>query len=458
MLLARFLLPLALGASLLAGCQVAPSAPTSSPGPAPLPSEPSQAVIAPADKGTGDEPVAASDEALADRDLWAAIREDFVLDHEANHPRVRAELNKLRRYPKHLESLQGYLALYLPYVYAQVSARGMPAEIALLPIIESGMNPGAEIRSGPAGLWQLIPATGDRMKLPRDAWFDGRRDPVMSTRAALDYLDYLHNEFGDWRLAIVSYNTGEGTITRAIAGRKAPISFWSLRLPHHGMVFVPKLLALAELVAHPDRYGVRLPPLRTGPTFVTVPTGGQVEVATAAGALGLAPDLLFRLNPGLNRVATPPNGPHQLNVPLHAGDTAREWLATLDYPAQPRWGHAIVRRGENLGILARRHGTDVATLKRINGLPDDRLRAGQELLVPGSIARVRGHDASDAVMAAAPRGQVTGRRDAHVVRSGDTLWEIARAYRVPVNRLLSANGLRAADTLQIGQKLVIPRV
>jgi membrane-bound lytic murein transglycosylase D len=343
-------------------------------------------------------------------------------------------------------------------VYAQVTARGMPAELALLPIIESGMNPGAEIRSGPAGLWQLVPATGDRMKLPRNAWFDGRRDPVLSTRAALDYLDYLHTEFDDWRLAIVSYNTGEGTITRAIAGRKRPISFWSLRLPHHGMVFVPKLLALAELVAHPDRYGVTLPPLRTGPTFVTVPTGGQVEIAAAAGALGLDPNLLFRLNPGLNRVATPPNGPHQLNVPLQAAEATRSWLATLDYPEQPHWRPVEVRRGESLGLLARRHGTDVATLKRINGLPDDRLRAGQELLVPGSIARVRGHEASDTLMAAAPGRRVVGRRDAHVVRSGDTLWEIARAYRIPVKRLLSANGLRAADTLQIGQRLVIPRV
>jgi membrane-bound lytic murein transglycosylase D len=368
---------------------------------------------------------------------------------------VRHELNALRRYPTHLQKLRDDLALYLPYVYAQVSARGMPAEIALLPIIESSMNPGAGARSGPAGLWQLIPATGDRMKLPRNLWFDGRRDPVLSTRAALDYLDYLHTQFADWRLAIVSYNTGEGTISRAIAGRKPPISFWSLRLPHHGMVFVPKLFALAELVAHPERYGVELPPLRTGPTFVTVPTEGQVQIAAAAGALGLDADLLFRLNPGLNRVATPPNGPHQLNVPLHAEDATRTWLATLDYTAEPQWRHVRVRRGENLGILARRHGTDVATLKRINGLPNDRIGAGQELLVPGPLASARGHETAGA--APAPGRQKSSDHDAHVVRSGDTLWDIARTYRIPVKRLLSANGLKAADTLQIGQKLVIPR-
>jgi membrane-bound lytic murein transglycosylase D len=396
-------------------------------------------------------------------DLWAAIREGFALDHEIDHPRVRAEIESLTRYPGHLLNMRERLELYLPHVFEQVRNRGFPTEVALLPIIESGMNPQAEALSGPAGLWQFIAATADRLGLPRNWWYDGRRDPALSTRAALDYLEYLYDRFGDWRLAIVAYNTGEGTVTRALAGKREPVSFWELRLPHAGMVFVPKLLALAEVVANPDRYGVTLPRLQTGPTFTTLPTGGQIDVAKAAAALGIDVETLYLLNPALNRSATPPEGPHQLNVPANLEDEARTWLASLDRSERVGWDRIEVRRGDTLGAIARRHSTDVRTLRQINNLPNDRLRAGQSLFVPAGSARGGSGDATVAAAAAQPAKAADGHsagaaaRQSHVVRSGDTLWGIARAYRIPVDRLVAANDLRPGAVLRIGQRLVIPR-
>jgi membrane-bound lytic murein transglycosylase D len=404
--------------------------------------------------------------AAADADLWAAIRADFALQHEFDHPRVQAELEAITRYPSHFMHMREQLELYLPHVFEQVQARGLPSELALLPILESGMNPHAQALSGPAGLWQLIPATGDRLGLPRNWWYDGRRDPAQSTRAALDYLEYLHSRFGDWRLAIVAYNVGEGTVTRAMQGRSNPDDFWSLRLPAAGMVFVPKLLAFAEIVADPARHGMALPELRTSPTFTTLPTGGQIEISRAAEALGIDEETLYLLNPGLNRTATPPEGPHQLHVPPALADRARTWLASIESEQRVAWDRIEVRRGDSLSVIASRHGTDVRTLRQINNLPDDRLRAGQSLFVPGPSAgavrrmgppppRRRDLRARRATgTATQSAGSAAGR--SHVVRSGDTLWALARTYRIPVDRLASANRLKSGQVLKIGQRLVIP--
>lgn len=403
-------------------------------------------------------------------DLWAAMRAGFALDHEIDQPRVRAEIDALTRYPNHLVSMRERLELYLPHIHEQVRARGFPAEIALLPILESGMNPHAEAFSGPAGLWQFIPATADRLGLPRNWWYDGRRDPVLSTEAALDYLDYLHSRFGDWRLAIVAYNTGEGTVTRALERVPESASFWSLRLPHAGMVFVPKLLALAELVANPERNGVTLPELSTAPPFKTVPTGGQVQIGSIADALGVDEDALYLLNPALNRTATPPEGPHQLNVPSALTEQARAWLAGLDREQRVEWDRVQVVRGDTLGGLARRHGTDVRTLRELNNLQDDRLRAGEYLFIPATAGRPPAGTASAgqraagglAAAAAAPaRGRAAdapqaNRSKFHTVRPGDTLWQIARTYRTSVDRLAAANDLKSGQVLKIGQRLTIP--
>lgn len=451
-----FILPLTL---VLGGCQLA----APSPDDAPPASAPSRTSTSDAARSEGEDQRDQSDQEAAakDEDLWVAMRRGFALDHEPNHPRVRGEIAALCRYPNYLPSMSERLKLYMPHVFKAVNDRGLPAEIALLPIIESAMNPEAEAVRGPTGMWQIIPATGDRLGLPRNAWFDGRRDPVLSTRAALDYLESGHGRLKDWRLAIVAYNTGEGVVVRALSARGRDADFWSLALPYHGRQFVPRLLALATLVADPDRCGFKLPDLRTRESFVTVDTGGVLSIPEAARALNLSEELLFELNPGLNRALTPPDGPHQLHVPGSLGAAARVWIAGLDTRPSPASGEqrVTIRPGDSLSAIARRHGTDVPTLRALNGLRSDFLRAGASLMVPGHSA---GSTAAARAVADARRQQPStgasrsAQTDSHVVRAGDTLWGLARAYRVSLQKLVVANKLTPQSVLRIGQRLRIP--
>jgi membrane-bound lytic murein transglycosylase D len=233
------------------------------------------------------------------------------------------------------------------------------------------------------------------------------------------------------------------------------------------MVFVPKLLALAELVANPERYGMTLPELSTATPFKTVPTGGQVQIVSMADALSVDEDTLYLLNPALNRAATPPEGPHQINVPIALADQARSWIASLDRQQRMEWDRVQVARGDTLGGLARRYGTDVRTLRELNNLPDDRLRAGEHLFIPvpaaGALSGSAGQRAAGGppVAGAPSPGRSADTRQAnrgkvHTVRAGDTLWQIARTYRTTVDRLAAANQLRPGQVLKIGQRLTIP--
>lgn len=404
------------------------------------------------------------------KDLWAEMRAGFELNHEADHPRVRAEVAAICRFPGYLENMSARLSLYMPYIFEQVQNRRLPTELALLPIIESAMNPDAVAVRGPTGLWQIIPATGDRLGIPRNGLFDGRRDPVLATRAALDYLQAMHARFGDWRLTIVAYNTGEGAVRRALglvasnAGRR---DFWSLRLPRHGMLFVPKILALAALIDKPERCDLRLPELSTAPAFASVRTGGALSTTALSSTLGIDLALLQALNPGLNQNIVPHDGPHVLHVPPEYVTATERWIAELtERPDRVAAGGRVeIRPGDSLSVLARRHGTDIATLKALNNLADDRLRAGDFLIVPGETHAPANHASGGPSQSHAGRTSATasssavGARSAthtHVIRTGDTLWSLSRAYRVRLAALLAANSLKPDAVLRIGQRLTIP--
>jgi membrane-bound lytic murein transglycosylase D len=405
---------------------------------------------------------ATADEAFQPEDLWDEMRAGFALNHHVDHPRVRTEISGICRFPGYLENMAPRLSLYMPHIFEQVRSRGLPAELALLPIIESAMNPDAVAVRGPTGLWQIIPATGDRLGIPRNGQFDGRRDPVIATRAALDYLEAMHARLGDWRLTIVAYNTGEGAVRRALggtAGQSGRRDFWSLRLPRHGMLFVPKILALAALIDQPERCGLRLPALSTAPAFASVPTGGALSIAALSTTLGMDLTLLQDLNPGLNQMMVPHDGPHVLHVPPARATETERWIAGLtERPDRvPAGGRIQIRRGDSLSVLARRHGTDIATLKALNNLVDDRLRAGDYLVVPGGTTST-GAKVTRAVPSSSSNAQRAARTatHTHVIRTGDTLWSLARAYRVRLSALLTANGLKPDAVLRIGQRVKIP--
>ena len=402
---------------------------------------------------------AADAKAPAPGDLWPVLREGFALP-QPEQRRIAQELRWFARHPDYLRRVFDRARPWLAWIHQEIRRRGMPAEIALLPVVESGFNPYAYSHGRAAGIWQFIPGTGRRFGLVQDWWYDGRRDVIDSTRAALDYLQFLHEEFdGDWLLALAAYNSGEGTVQKAVRRNRRsgrPTDFWHLRLPRETRGYVPRLLALARLVASPEQYGVELPRIDPTPAFAIVDTGGQIDLALAAELAGIDLETLQRFNPAFNRWATRPQGPHRLVLPAKAAERFRTRLAKLDPDERIQWVRHRVRRGETLIAIAKRHETTVALLREVNGLRSDRIRAGSHLLIPKARRALTAYPLSSVARrdALIDSGRSRG-ATVYRVRPGDTLWEIARRHGVGVRRLAKWNGMAPGDPLRPGRKLVI---
>jgi len=294
-----------------------------------------------------------------------------------------------------------------------------------------------------------MPDTAERYGVSIDWWYDGRRDPIDSTRAALDHLEYLHTFFdGDWLLAIAAYNCGEGCIARA-QRRARSTSYWSLDLNRETEAYVPRILALARLIADPDHYGVSLPVLDLEPAFTLANIEGQVDLGEIARMTSLGHDELFRLNPGLNRRATPPDGPHRLLVPANMAPVFDDLMQS--YPeSSERWVQYIVKNGDSLSGIAGRHHASVNDIRSHNAIRGSLIRVGQKLLIPVS-ATTR---LSDNPLVAGSRH--SQRRGAYTVAAGDSLWTISRRFDTTVAAVLAANGLDARTPIRVGQKLSLP--
>lgn len=398
---------------------------------------PSAASAPPPATGTTERPPAAT----PPRDLWERLRRDFRLN-PGERPRIAVEAARWGRHGRDLGTLSRRAAPFLHYVVSRVEERGMPGEVALLPFVESGFDPRASSPFEAAGLWQFMPATAAHFGLARDWWYDGRHDVVQSTTAALDYLAYLNRLFdGDWLLALAAYNAGEGTVRKAMEANRGdgrPEDYWSLDLPEETQAYVPRLLALARVIADPASHGVRLHPLADSPRLAVLELEAPLELALAAELAGLDHAVLRRLNPGYLRWATAPGGPHHLVLPAARVETLRNGLAAMPADEWMRWHRHRVAPGDSLYLLARRYDTTVATLKRINAMDGTLLRVGRDLKVPR-----------------APTGESAAPAPArhYTVRRGDSLWTIARRVGTPVDRLARLNGLPAQPVLQPGQRL-----
>ena len=394
-------------------------------------------------------------------DTWARIRKGLSLP-DRTHPRVEPEIVWYAKHQDYLQRTTDRARLYLPYIVRQVEERGMPLELALLPIVESAFQPFAYSPMGAAGLWQFIPATGRLYGLKQGWWYDARRDVVASTRAALDYLSKLSLDFeGDWLLAVAAYNWGEGNVMRAAARNRArgkPADVWSLRLPRETRAYVSRLLAVAAIVAEPDRHGVVLTPILDRVYFRQVALDGQLDLGVAASLAGITLDEIHELNPGFNRWATDPDGPHRLLLPRSAVERFRAGLAELPAEERVQWIRHRIVPGDTLGAIARRYRTSVTALKDQNGLASDRIRAGRDLMVPVSVRATGAPRLSTAMRArldrAAARSSV---KSIYTVRKGDSLWRIARRHRVGTKQLAAWNGLSMKAVLRPGQRLTIHR-
>ncbi|HKJ76598.1 MAG TPA: LysM peptidoglycan-binding domain-containing protein, partial [Gammaproteobacteria bacterium] len=392
--------------------------------------------------------------------LWDRIRGGFKLP--AQDQRVIDE--RAAWYGRHQSYLDRVAERAHPYLYLIVEAvaeRDMPMEIALLPVVESAFQPFAYSHGRAAGLWQFVPATGRRFGLKQNWWYDGRRDVLAATEAALDYLEYLHERMdGDWLLALASYNSGEGTVLRAVRRnerRGRPTDFWHLDLPRETRGYVPQLLALSRVVADPDEYGVRLKPLANEPQLAAVDVGSQIDLSLAAEMADLSIEELYRYNPAFNRWATAPKGPHRLLVPEENAPKLQGELA--DHPPKERlkWTRHRIRSGESLLALADRYRTTVDLLKRVNNLRGNTIRAGDTLVIPVARKELSSYRLSaDQRRRATQNRERDGRNKVHyTVKRGDTLWEIARRFDVGVRQLAGWNAMAPRDPLHPGKRLVV---
>jgi membrane-bound lytic murein transglycosylase D len=394
-------------------------------------------------------------------DLFDRMRAGFALN-EVQEPAIDQQLSWFEHNPDYLERVFQRAQRYLYHVVTEVEARGMPMEFALLPVVESAYEPFAYSRSRAAGLWQFIPETGRRFGLKQDWWYDGRRDVIESTRAALDYLQALHDQFdGDWLLAIAAYNVGENTVQRELDYNRAhgkPADFWHLTLPAETRAYVPKLLAMKRLMAEPERYGLEFAPIPNEPYFAVIDTGSQIDLKVAAQLAGTSYDELVALNPGFNRWATDPDGPHRMLVPIDHADGFDAGLKTLSADDRVRYAVHEVGRRETLASIARHYGTSAAVIAKLNDLKGRKLSAGESLKIPEISAQL-----SDKVLLAAsrvdrPQSNLGGRNRRQLVyrvRSGETLYSIARRHGISVSTLARLNNMGTADTLIKGQRLVV---
>lgn len=383
-----------------------------------------------------------------DGSAWERLRTGFKLDHSVRHPLIDNELKFYRSHPGFVYRASERASRYFHYVLSEVEQRGMPTELALLPMVESAYDPFAYSRSGASGMWQFVPLTGKHFGLKNTYWYDGRKDVVASTDAALKYLQYLHNKFkGDWLLAVAAYNFGEGSIDRAIARNRQlgrPTDFWSLPLREETRTYVPKLLALSKIMDAPARYGINLHPIPNQAYFAAVDTRGPLDLNRAASLAGVDVKELYLLNPGFNHGATDPSGPHRLLLPVAAAERFSRQLAQVPAVERAPSQRHVVAKGETLNGIARRYGTDVGSLAAHNALGGHMIKPGQSLLIPG-----RG-SAPASTVASAP---FSSRQVIHTVAPGESMWRIEQRYGVSKDQIQRWNGMGPNDYLKAGQRL-----
>ncbi len=328
-------------------------------------------------------------------DIWDRMRDGFQLqDAISTNPRIERQRLWFLSNQSFLEQSSARGSLYMHYVVERLEERNMPLELALLPVIESAYNPFALSRSNAAGLWQFIPATGQHFNLRQTNFYDGRRDITASTNAALTYLERLHDMFnGDWMLALAAYNAGEGTVSRAIERNEKlglPTDYWNLPLPQETQDYVPKLLALSQIVMAPDSYGISLNPINNEPYFQAVRVKRGIDLSSVAALANLDEDELYQLNPAYKRRVTM-DGPQQLLVPMEKAAFLTASLDTLKPKEVTAWQQYRVRSGDSLHSIANRYRITVAELKSANRLSSNQKRrrqARQRHLLQGQARRL----------------------------------------------------------------------
>ncbi|WP_417346994.1 LysM peptidoglycan-binding domain-containing protein [Ferrimonas sp.] len=393
------------------------------------------------------------------KDVWERIARQMTLEVPDNQ-----RVNKFRKWykanPRHIEIISERADPYLYLIVEEVEKRGLPIELALLPVVESSFDAFAYSHGAAAGLWQFTSPMGKHFGLQQNWWYDGRRDVAASTRAAMDMMEYLYNKLDhNWLYALAAYNTGEGRVFRAIKRNKAkgkPTDFWSLDLPSETERYVPQLLAVADVIRNAEEYGLDLKPVPNAPRLKEIDAGSQIDLALAADMADMSVADLHKLNPGYNRWATAPDGPHTLLLPLDKADGFITALSDTASTERVNWLRYKIKPGDSLGVIAKKYHTRIGIIQSVNGIDGNMIRAGQHLLIPVAAKDPELYPFSAEQRLARKQSKKRANyKIEHTVKSGDSLWTIARANKVKVSQLASWNSLAPKDTIRPGQKLVI---
>ena len=395
----------------------------------------------------------------SNNDVWQRIRTQQTFDIPQNN-RVLLQRNWYVKHASYLTRVAKRAEPFLYYIVEELEKNNVPVELALLPIVESAFDPFAYSHGRASGMWQFVPATGTRFGMKQNWWYDGRRDVVASTSGAIKYMQYLHKFFdGDWLLALAAYNSGEGRVQRAVRKNKRlgkNTDFWSLDLPKETRAYVPKLLALADIIKRPTQFDLTLYEIANKEVITQVNIKSQLDLAKAATLAGLSLAELQRLNPGFNRWSTAPDGPHRLLLPKHKVEHFETGLAKLKKEDRLAWQRYKINSGDNLGYIAKKFHTSIELIRQVNSINDNQIRAGKYLLIPVAAKSLDSYILSqDQRIAKKQARSQKGIKVTHHVVSGDNLWDIGQRYKVAGSKIAKWNGFAPRDPLKLGQKLVI---
>lgn len=382
-------------------------------------------------------------------DVWDRMRRGFAIPN-LNTPLAQKWTDYYAKHPEYMQRMADRSGRYMYYIVDEINRRGLPTELALLPFVESAYDPNAYSRARASGLWQFIPSTGTAFKLEQTYWRDARRDPIASTNAALDYLEYLYNYQGDWFLAFASYNWGEGSVKRALAkNEKAgkPLDYRHLKMPNETANYVPKIQAIKNIIADPERYGVIMPIIDNEPYFVTLKKDRDIDLAVAAKLAEMPVEEFAALNPAFNQGVILAELEPVIILPREKMPVYLANLATYEGDLTS-WKKYDAQKGESLDTIARQFDVSTESLRRANNLTRSTRTVANNtvLLIPGPTASVT--PATE---------QVTKRLRTknYTVRRGDTLGGIARKFNTRVSVLRELNGMKGSK-LRIGQRLTVP--
>jgi len=403
---------------------------------------------------------AALDEARRKDNAWYRLQQGMQLSAVSN-PRVSAQMKWFLEHPGYMQRVMERARPILPFVLDELERRNLPTELALLPIVESAYQAFAYSHGRASGMWQIIPSTGRFLGLKQNWWYDGRRDIIESTHAAITYLESLAKQFdGDWELALAGYNAGPGKIRSAVRynkKRKRPTDFWHLtKIRKETRDYVPKMFALKELFANPEKYQLDLVPINNQVSYEIVELDGQIDLALAAELAGITVNQLYQLNPAFNRWATAPDGPHRLLLPRGKAEQFKLEVAKIPPNKRINWVRHKIKSGETLSHISGKYRTTIPLIKEVNNIRGTQIRAGKYLMIPTATRSLQTYSLSaNSRISAIQNTSRSGTKQVHIVRPGQSLWSISKNYSVTTQALAKWNGIAPIDTLSVGQKLVV---